>query len=95
MTTQTHRKTAVPSRSRSIRTAVAFAASIALGATAPSALATPVVDQWITQEGVISNIGSVTNVFLPNTATNRHIIQWLSMNIGMMNLIFLIMVMVG
>ncbi len=82
MTTQTHRKTAVPSRSRSIRTAVAFAASIALGATAPSALATPVVDQWITQEGVISNIGSVTNVFLPNTATNRHIIQWLSMNIG-------------
>ena len=62
MTTQTHRDTAGPNRS--IRTAAAFAASIALGATAPSALATPVVDQWITQEGVISNIGSVTNVFL-------------------------------
>ncbi|MCH2142803.1 MAG: filamentous hemagglutinin N-terminal domain-containing protein, partial [Phycisphaerales bacterium] len=68
--------------SRVHQTIVATVISAGLGAVAPSALASPVVDQWITQEGVVSQIGSVTNVFLPNTATNRHIIQWISMNIG-------------
>ncbi|MCP4839649.1 MAG: hypothetical protein GY894_09875, partial [Planctomycetes bacterium] len=78
-------------RTTSFRTATKFALAIGLGFVAPSALATPSGWEFVTGDGYgfINQIGpagqTVTNVFLPGETvweSNRHIINWESIDLG-------------
>ncbi|MDP7071081.1 MAG: filamentous hemagglutinin N-terminal domain-containing protein, partial [Phycisphaerales bacterium] len=74
-----------------LRTAARFAMAIGLGFGAPSALATPSGWEFVTGDGYgfINQVGpagqTVTSVFLPGEtvwASNRHIINWDSLDVG-------------